>query len=217
MATVTETKTFYLSELVEEHSSYKGISDPDKFKNCDTASTTYTRFTSNTGSRATTTMFLKFDTSELPADAVITSASVSVKAYASGSNIWSQRQARPYYLDENDAEVTLKTSQNLTASAAIYTWDFTSPSRAYFDKFCIRLYGLRTTSNTTTAAYFYAYGGTLTVTYEYEEQDADRLYTKVDGIWTPVARAFKKINGVWVAQEDLTTVFDSSNTYIKGS
>lgn len=36
------------------------------------------------------------------------------------------------------------------------------------------------------------------------------------GSWTLVAKAYKKINGSWVQQSDLTTVFNSNINYVKG-
>lgn len=36
------------------------------------------------------------------------------------------------------------------------------------------------------------------------------------GSWTLVAQAYKKINGSWVQQSDLTTVFNSNTNYVKG-
>ncbi len=36
------------------------------------------------------------------------------------------------------------------------------------------------------------------------------------GGWTLVAQAYKKINGSWVQQSDLTTVFNSNTNYVKG-
>ena len=36
------------------------------------------------------------------------------------------------------------------------------------------------------------------------------------GSWTLVSKAYKKINGSWVQQSDLTTVFNSNTNYVKG-
>lgn len=49
-------------------------------------------------------------------------------------------------------------------------------------------------------------GGTATVI----------LYFKDGGAWAAASRAYKKINGTWVVQSDLTTVFNSSTNYVKG-
>ena len=36
------------------------------------------------------------------------------------------------------------------------------------------------------------------------------------GSWTLVSKAYKKINGSWVQQSDLTNVFDSTKNWVKG-
>lgn len=40
---------------------------------------------------------------------------------------------------------------------------------------------------------------------------------KVDPAWVQVSKAYKKVNGSWVEQSDLTTVFDSNKSYIHSS
>lgn len=42
------------------------------------------------------------------------------------------------------------------------------------------------------------------------------LMFKSNGAWVTVAKAYKKINGAWVAQDDLSSVFDPSKNYVKG-
>ena len=41
------------------------------------------------------------------------------------------------------------------------------------------------------------------------------LYVKVNGIWVPFSKAYKKINGEWVEQTDFTGLFDTSKNYVK--
>lgn len=42
---------------------------------------------------------------------------------------------------------------------------------------------------------------------------SEMLYVKVNGAWTPVSKAFKKVNGQWVEQTTLTGLFDSTKNY----
>lgn len=44
----------------------------------------------------------------------------------------------------------------------------------------------------------------------------DHLYFKSNGSYVEAVKAYKKVNGSWVEQTDLTTVFDSSKNYVKG-
>lgn len=43
------------------------------------------------------------------------------------------------------------------------------------------------------------------------------LYFKNNGSWVTAVKAYKKINGSWVEQSDVTTVFDSSTNYVRGN
>lgn len=45
---------------------------------------------------------------------------------------------------------------------------------------------------------------------------SDALYFKENGTWKAVTKAYKKVNGSWVEQLDLTTVFDQTKNYVKG-
>ena len=47
--------------------------------------------------------------------------------------------------------------------------------------------------------------------------DTDTLFFKENGQWVEVAAAYKKVNGSWVQQSDITTVFNSSTNYVKGN
>lgn len=44
----------------------------------------------------------------------------------------------------------------------------------------------------------------------------NELYVKLGGAWVTVQIAYKKVNGVWAQQADITTVFQSGVNYIKG-
>lgn len=43
-----------------------------------------------------------------------------------------------------------------------------------------------------------------------------QLYFKSNNVWTAATRVYKKINGAWVEQSDLSAVFDSNTNYLKG-
>lgn len=46
--------------------------------------------------------------------------------------------------------------------------------------------------------------------------DNDALYAKDNGVWAEVVEAYKKVNGSWVLQSDLSNVFDANTNYVKG-
>lgn len=47
--------------------------------------------------------------------------------------------------------------------------------------------------------------------------ETDKLYFKSGSSWIEATEVYKKVNGVWVKQIDLTTVFNSSTHYVKGN
>ena len=57
----------------------------------------------------------------------------------------------------------------------------------------------------------------LIVTYECNVVGSEVLYIKQSGTWIEVQNIYKKVNGVWVLQEDLATVFDSNTNYVKSN
>lgn len=54
------------------------------------------------------------------------------------------------------------------------------------------------------------------ITLDYVEEK-DQLYLKVDGAYITVAIVYQKVDGVWVEQTDLASIFDTSVNYVKGN
>ena len=46
--------------------------------------------------------------------------------------------------------------------------------------------------------------------------ETDAIDVKLNGSWVEVQSAYKKVNGTWVLQTDLTTVFSSGTNYKRG-
>lgn len=44
-----------------------------------------------------------------------------------------------------------------------------------------------------------------------------KLYVKLNGSWVEVVKAYKKVSGSWVEQNDLTTVFNNVDNFMKGN
>ena len=61
--------------------------------------------------------------------------------------------------------------------------------------------------------YLYFYGADLVVTYTYRGEE---FLLKLGGSWHNVARVFKKVNGIWVEQESLEGVVDTSKKLVNG-
>ena len=44
-----------------------------------------------------------------------------------------------------------------------------------------------------------------------------KIYYKNGSSWVAATKVYKKVNGSWVEQSDLTTVFNNSTNYLKGN
>lgn len=139
-------------------SAANGYSDSD--------STNYATINLTTGSRATTYIYYKFDTSSIPANATIKSVSCTCKCYISNTNSKriETRQVRLYSgaTAKGSAETVSNSTDEFEITAG--TW-----SRSELNDARIRLYAVRGTNQTSGSQYFRFYGATLTVEYEYEE------------------------------------------------
>lgn len=61
---------------------------------------------------------------------------------------------------------------------------------------------------------------TLPAMYLFKEDDGSSTNTilfKNNGSWVTATKVYKKVNGTWVEQSNLTSVFDSNTNYIRGS
>ena len=76
------------------------------------------------------------------------------------------------------------------------------------------MYARRGSSDVTaTNRYLYFYGADLTVTYTYKNE---KFMLKLSGAYNDVARTFKKVSGIWVEQESLEGVVDTSKKLVNG-
>ena len=64
--------------------------------------------------------------------------------------------------------------------------------------------------------YTYVVSGDSTILVVIGSAETNKLYKKINGVWTEVTKVYKKINGSWVEQTDLTSVFNSSTHYKEG-
>lgn len=217
MATKTVTETFHAIGYDEDLSSFDSIGNPNNFIGKASTNSSYTQWGLVKGSKAETFIFITFDFSSIPSNATINSVEAKIKVVGTGSASYvSPRQVRAY----KNATNTIGYSTTLTTSVQTITMDLGSGAWDYerLHNFMIRAYAKRTSSNTSTAYYIRVYGVDVTVNYSYEEQE-NIIYIKDNGSWSSinVSNAYKKVNGVWVEELDLTNVFDTTIKYIKGN
>ena len=100
-----------------------------------------------------------------------------------------------------------------------------------------RFYITATNSASGTTRYLYLYGVSLEIEYELDEyyyiytienisanhaivvtsQGTQTIYYKESGTWKSAASVYKKVNGSWVLQSNLSNVFDPQKNYVKGN
>lgn len=188
----------------------------------ESASNMYTNTDSTTSGIITNTrkstssyyLYLRgFNFSDIPANAVINSFTVKLKAYENGGSTGSSYVPRLV----NNTSTISGSATAITTTVSVHTFTGVTATwetiKGYGNNFGIRINCRRASRNT--QAKFWVYGAEILVDYTIPV-DEDKVYFKDNGAWVEVSEVYKKINGTWVKQTDLTTVFSSSNKYIKG-
>ena len=172
--------------------------------------TTYARITLKTGTNAETWVYWPFDLSAIPSNATIDSVSCSAKATVSTTNS-SHIKSRTIQLYSGTTRKGSAT--DLTNSDTAHNLDCGTWTRAELQDCRLRMYARRSTLAASTDRYLYFYGADLTVTYTYKNE---KFMLKMGGSWTDVARVFKNVSGIWVEQESLEGVVDTSKKLVNG-
>ena len=168
----------------------------------------------HTNSRSTSYyVYLRgFDFSQIPSNAIITSAIVKVKAYVSGD------KARRPRLCNNTRTIsgapTFSSNIGTNSSGTISTANITAQFETY--KGYGNNFGIRFTlnrSNSGTASSLYIYGAEITVEYTLP---TNQLMIKDNGSWINVTTVYQKVNNAWVEQTDLENLFGTSSEYLRG-
>ena len=181
----------------------------------DTSSTTYATLTNTEKSTSYYYFYIRgFNFSDIPSGAEVSSFTIKIRGRASGAYNAS------LYLAHGTSTISNATATQFPNSSSATTRTFTIPSTltwatvsGYGSDFGIRINCRRNARNT--QSYYYIYGAEIDVTYTVPVV-TDKLYFKQNGAWTAATKAYKKINGIWVEQNDLTTVFDTNTNYVKG-
>lgn len=92
----------------------------------------------------------------------------------------------------------------------MYTLNAGVWSRAELSLARIRLYIPSSTRGSQSISF---YGADLTVSYTYQ---SEKFMLKLGGNYHGVARVFKKVSGIWVEQESLEGVVDTSKKLVNG-
>ncbi|MGN1410280.1 MAG: hypothetical protein ACI4XJ_08895 [Eubacteriales bacterium] len=185
--------------------------DTDKPIGQDETSEVYAQFAMNTGGAAQTSAFYSVEKIEIPDNAVINSVSCTAKVQTSNSSIV---VAGNNYLQIYSGS-TLKARSDVWGTKNATTITVSSPEWTLdeINELKIAIFGSRGYLQTSSSQWMRFYGATVTI--EYTEPSGNRMYVKIGNTWTECTGVYKKINGVWVAQDDYSAVFDANVKYIK--
>lgn len=183
----------------EWYSSTGSISDAYT----DADSTSYITIYLTRGSGARTYIAFNFDFSSIPENAVITSVSAQVKCSISNtqSSRVSTRTAQLYAGD------TAKGSpHSLANTTTIFLLSGGTWTRAELDELKLKLIAVRGSSSTTSNYYIRFYGATVTVDYEYDDEQggaASKVRVKTSGAWVTPTKVLVKQSGSWIEATDI--------------
>ena len=196
----TETKTFYPGAYKANSDDYYDMKNATNPVGKGSANTTYASFKNRPYQSGI--VYWPFDTSIIPAEATID----SVACMAKGSCNSSTKGSMQLY----SGTVAKGSATSTKTSAAVYNLSCGTWTRAELDN--IRLLTKITNANSNSSI-FYFYGADLTVAYTYQ---SEKFMLKLGGAWQDIAHVFKKVNGIWVEQTDLSSVIPGNVGYQNG-
>ena len=207
------------SSNIESHDtsdySYYALTNPTH-GHADSTSTDYASMNLTRGQSAQSYMYWEFNLPAIPTNATINSITCNYKARVSSSSTNYIAQATIQLYSGTTAKGSSKsirttsTEASSLSSTQIGTW---TPAEINAGM-RLRTWAQRGGSRTTSNYYIYFYGADIEI--EYTEASGDKVFIKSNGSWVEVAHAYKKVNGAWVEQTDLSTLFSEGNVIIKG-
>ena len=193
----------------DERSAWKSVYGLENAYNS-TENTDRATFALKTGS-ALTYIYLTFDLSSIPADAIINSVSCNAKASIDNANAARIAEKQVQLFSGTEAKGSVTT---IPTSASIVSLDTGTWTREEMDNLTLRFYAKRGYSGTSNNYNIYIYGADLTIEYT-SGGVTQTLKIKSNGNWQDVNKVYKKENGSWVEQTDLSQVFDTNANYVK--
>lgn len=206
--------TLHPSQVFEADSDFKSVDAGHPFKTAfgqSKSNTTYAQWYMLDGGSVTTQVQYGFDISTIPVNATIQRITVHAKCQV--------EDERPFYAGNTvvaikDGTQTIARSENRAfgETATIVSLSSTDFDRKRLNNFRIGIDATRGYMGTKKSFWVRFYGADLVVEYEVPAKSA--LYVRQNGQYVAARQVFKKTNGVWVKQEDLTNVFDKDTGYI---
>lgn len=208
------TITLHPSQVFETDSAFKSVDAAHPFETAfgqDKNSTVYAQWYMLDGGAVTTEVQYGFDVSAIPDNAIIKGITIYAKCQA--------QDERTFYAGNTvvrlkDGTQTIVKTDNRAfgKTAKIVSLSDTSFTREQLNNIRISIDASRGYLGTNTSFWVRFYGADLVVEYDVPAKSA--LYVRQNGQYVAASQVFKKTNGVWVKQEDLTNVFDKDTGYI---
>lgn len=165
------------------------------------------------GGAEETYIYYTFDTSLIPANAVINSVGCRVKVYISETSSARIMQRNIQLFSGSTAKGNATTIDNMTGLFDLTLGNWT---REELGNISLRVYAQRGYTGSNNNYYITFHGAELTIEYE-SGGVTQTLKIKANGNWEDVSKVYKKENGSWVEQADLSEVFDATANYVKGN
>lgn len=203
MVTETKTKTFYPGE----HEGFtsgndKSISDPMNPVGKGTNNNTYANISAFW---TTAYAYWPFDVSIIPDNATIDSVECKAKVSLSNDSLC-HGEIQLFSGDiAKGIAASITDTRPRVYKLSIETW-----TRSELNSVRLKTSIKSTKANRRSIL---IYGADLTVTYTYQSQ---KFMLKTGGAWADVARVFKNVSGIWVEQESLEGVVDTSKKLVNG-
>lgn len=196
--------TYYLS-----NSSYLTVTNPGNMY-ANTDSETYATIQNTRSGTSVYYIYLRgFNFDAIPSDATVNNVTIKYKAYFSGGGVG-------YYSNMCNGTAVVGTDIGApTTQLSTITNEHIEDSvpwntlKSYGDNFGIRINCRRSSSSIT--RYMYIYGAEIEVEYTTPE----KLLVKRGGTWVPAQALYKKVNGVWVQQQDMKSALQTGVRYRK--
>lgn len=208
------TITLHPSQVFEADSNFKSVDAAHPFDEAfgrSQGSATYAQWYMLDGGAVTTQVQYGFDISTIPVNATIQRITVYAKCQV-------QDESQFYVgntvvsLKDGTQTVTRTNNKIFGETATIVSLSNTDFDRERLNNFRIGIDAKRGYIGTKKSTWVRFYGADLVVEYEVPAKSA--LYVRQNGQYVAASQVFKKANGVWVKQEDLTNVFDKDTKYV---
>lgn len=155
-------------------------------------------------------VYYRFDVSSIPMDATINSVNCTARASRQTARVTEFSSLTLKIVVGTTEESSYATVEN-NESVNVYDLPSKTYTRDELTNVGIVMHSARGISSPNKDFWVRLYGATLSV--DFTAVSGSRFLLKINGAWTEGSQLYKKVDGVWVLQEDLSNVFESNIKY----